>query len=291
MEKVDEDIPLEWDNRLACTFLWVCSALIGLAQSTLCRYYNWTGFASWSAQANDDNLMLPSIITALLMLPFLLLTYASLSKLYRGLRGGHKWKLAAGMQTSSAVFVVFYGWWCESVVLREMVPAPDAMWTPVGENHWSTFSSQHTQGDESRTFLKPATRRETLEVLIAPYLVVCMFLLHDMFVTVRSRGSAHSRRRSTLSILFDKYLGIWGQYFEVGVLGQQFKTVLLQSYTKLNVLGAAVVSLKVTRSPVVQLEIADEAAKAIYWLTVVALAINITYPPILLNCANQQVKL
>jgi hypothetical protein len=85
-------------------------------------------------------------------------------------------------------------------------------------------------------------------------------------------------------MLYDEFLGPRGVYFEHRLVLQQLTTVALQATQKLPVLGAAVGSVDVTRSPVLDAD--NGVAKVAHWITVAALVVNALYPAVLLQWAR-----
>ena len=82
------------------------------------------------------------------------------------------------------------------------------------------------------------------------------------------------RRRSRVGLLFDRFVGVHGSYFEHRVMLQQFCTVLLQSWTKLPVLGAAVWAAEATRSAAISTVGVVGIVERAFWLLLGALLLN-----------------
>jgi hypothetical protein len=92
--------------------------------------------------------------------------------------------------------------------------------------------------------------------------------------------------RSRIGILFDRYVGVCGDYFEHRVMLQQFFTVGLQSWTKLPAIGAAAWAAEATRSPAIQAEGASETAEVLFWVVLGALVFNALYPAMFPHVGN-----
>jgi hypothetical protein len=82
------------------------------------------------------------------------------------------------------------------------------------------------------------------------------------------------RRRSRVGLLFDRFVGVHGSYFEHRVMLQQFCTVLLQSWTKLPVLGAAVWAAEATRSAAISTVGVVGIVERAFWMLLGALLLN-----------------
>jgi hypothetical protein len=213
-----------------------------------------------------------------------------------------------------------------------MNPLPDpGIWGLVdnSDTDWVKGSTDFliAVSDESRTYLKPATENERLEVVLAPYLLVACLFIRDFingicypgkntrlfyshylvvawrvpfrrvkdgfqftppspyFFTFTPSGSG-IRHRSRIGILFDRYVGTYGEYFEHRVMFQQLFTVGIQSWTKLPAIGAAAWAAEATRSPAIRTEGASETAELLFWVVLGALVFNALYPAMFPHVGN-----
>jgi hypothetical protein len=262
--------------RAVVFLLLLFSGAAGLWQSTLFRFYNWCSFGTWNA--NQDT---ADPHAAVLMIPFLMLFYVSLARVWRSLRC-HSWGLVLAGQAASAVGIIVFGLQFDPAVLSVM---PDAAWNRVTgvEGLWSQESYTWFTADETLTHLKDPEREENFSAVLIPHVMVGLLFLRDLASTLRWKG-AGTRPRSRVGMLCDEFLGPRGVHFEHRLVVQQLTTVALQATQKLPVLGAAAWSVDVTRSPV--LDVDSGVAKVAHWITVAALVVNALHPAVLLQWAR-----
>ena len=117
--------------------------------------------------------------------------------------------------------------------------------------------------------------------------VAFAYLLHVAAAAASLRWGAGRKRktRSRVAMLYDRYLGIDGQFFVWKVLAMQSFTILLQAPAKLPTLGAAVWLSGASGHGTY-----NSALKPFFWLFLGALVVNALYPSFLLRCKNMMLQ-
>jgi hypothetical protein len=217
LEEVPDAAPLPNGVRATVLLLLLFSGSAGLWQSTLYRCYNWAAFGTWNSKQGA----IADIHAALLMSPFLLLSYVSFERAWRMLRSRSK-ALAAVAQAVSAIGIVVFGL-CFDVYVSSMlpVPNPDVWFAPPmhGGEQWKK-GSPAVMGLLPSYYLKPAVESERLHVLMIPYIFVGLLFLRD-FAQTLLREKTGVRRRPRVGMIYDEFLGPHGIYFEQRLLALQ----------------------------------------------------------------------
>ena len=126
--------------------------------------------------------------------------------------------------------------------------------------------------------------------LTVPFGVMAFLLWRDLFrawcrcccraLKCHRCCGARKARRSRVTLLYDKYLGIDGSHFVYKTAALQIVTTVTQAATKLPILSAASYELLVPYY-------GDVDTSPIFYIFLSALVINALYPPILLQCESR----
>jgi len=287
LKTVPDDTPVPMIERVVCTTLILSSAMTAQWQSLLYMHYHWAGFATWN---DSEQPVLASVHTALLITPFSLVTYVCLARLCRALSAQNK-GVGMAAQAACAVLMVLLTIFLDPEVLLQTPNA--SQWTDIGGGYWTQEQSAWTVlmsvlAESNDVYLKAAERNDSTVVsaiVRIPYIIVALFFVRDLYASFLQTGSGR-RIRSRTGMMYDQYLGPYGEYYQHRILVQQFVTVVWQARVKLPILSAAVSSAEVTRSAVLEPNL--HIAVAAYWIVVGALVLNALYPVLLLQFGNSR---